>query len=350
MSVLAIAAAGVVTITALALTAQRSACVSQPRGAPCAAPSRSPAGGGGRTGELAWSRPLTPAGARSCSQRVSSAAAADAAVRSARPAAVICLRAGTYAGLELSGQHARDVTLEAAPGRLVTLTPGATRVAVYLAPFTTHVVLHGFHIVDGIQLGAGDSAIRIDHNDITGSTVGIWLNSSNCLAPNAPSWSGCQPGPVISGITISGNRIHDLANGVDGIDLDNFFDVRVTGNEIDGIVDHGGQHTDCLQTTFGGTGLVFDRNYEHDNNCQGFFTKDGDVSEAVLYDNLFLRDQVARVPEQNIDIVDVYRLVMRQNTSWPGTGDIIRDLGSAQPPHATIRRNVFEAFANGCCG
>jgi hypothetical protein len=94
---------------------------------------------------------------------------------------------------------------------------------------------------------------------------------------------------------------------------------------------------------------MFDHNYEHDNNCQGFFTKDGDVTDATLYDNLFVRDQAANEPEANMDIWNVYDLTIRNNTSWPGAGDIIRDVDLAHQPRATVDHNVFEAFANGCC-
>lgn len=299
--------------------------------------------------------PLAAAGSSSCSKVVAGAAAADAAVRSASAGSVVCLDGGTYAGLKVGGEHAGDVTIEPQPGQRVALTPGVSgadgaTVSVYVRPDTSHVIVHGFEITGAVQLTAGDSFVRIDHNDISGAAFGIWLDSSDCTAPNAPRWHGCQPRAKIRDVTISGNRLHDIRNGADAIDVDNYDRVRVTGNEFVRIIDPPGGHVDCLQSTFGGDGLVFDHNYEHDNNCQGFFIKDGDVVGATLYDNLFLRDDLNRVPEQNLDVVNVYNLVVRSNTSWPGTGDILRDVAAARAPRAVVSHNVFSAFANGCCG
>jgi len=55
-----------------------------------------------------------------------------------------------------------------------------------------------------------------------------------------------------------------------------------------------GNHSDCLQSVWGGDGLYFRRNYLHDNRCQGFFVKDqpAPVRKVVVADNLMLRDAV----------------------------------------------------------
>ena len=166
--------------------------------------------------------------------------------------------------------------------------------------------------------------------------------SEDCHVPNAPQWSGCGATPKITDVTISGNRIHDIggSTGDDAINVNNYANLRVTGNDLYGMHE-GGNHTDCFQSTFGGSGLVFDHNYEHDNNCQGFFIKDGDVTDAALYDNLFLRDQIDHEAEGNLNIINVYDVTIRRNTSLPDTVDVIRDLGSARPPDATVDHNVF---------
>jgi hypothetical protein len=298
---------------------------------------------------------MPAAGTSSCSVVLSDAAAVDSAVRSAPAGSAICLAAGTYPGLDLSGTHTGDVTVEPSSGQSVTVTAGVTGAdggisAVHVEPGASHVIVHGLYITGGVELEAGDSFIRIDHNDITGHDFGVRLNSSNCKTPNAPAWNGCQPLAKITDVTISGNRIHNVTTDGDAININNYARVRVTGNEFVGVVDPGGRHVDCLQSTFGGSGLVFDHNYEHDNNCQGLFIKDGDVTDATVYDNLFVRDQINGVSEQNVDIVDVYGLLIRNNTSWPGTGDILRDLGSAGEARAVVDHNVLESFANGCCG
>jgi hypothetical protein len=300
-------------------------------------------------------RQLPAAVSATCSSTVSNASALQRAVADAAADTVVCLSPGRYSGLALEGRRATDVTVQAVPGQRVTIEPGVQdsheeRVAIYIKPDTSHVIVHGFYIHGEVELGQGSSFVRFDHNDITGGVFGIRLDSNDCKTANAPTWSDCGPQPKITNVTISANRIHDLggATGQDSINVNNFANLRITGNDLYGMLE-GGNHTDCFQSTFGGSGLVFDHNYEHDNNCQGFFIKDGDVTDALLYDNLFVRDQVANQPEANLDIVNVYRLTLENNTSWPGTDDILRDFSSAQPPRATIERNVIETFANGCC-
>jgi hypothetical protein len=247
------------------------------------------------------------------------------------------------------------VTVQPVPGQRVILETGARdshgqSVAVYVTPNAAGVIIHGFWIRGEVELSTGDRSIRVDHNDITGGPYGVQLDAENCKAPNAPTWQGCESQPEIVGAVISGNRIHDIggATGQDAVNANDYTDLRVTGNEISGVVEHG-HHSDCFQSTFGGSGLVFDHNYEHDNNCQGFFVKDGDVTSALLYDNLFVRDQVENAPEGNLDIYNVHRLIIRNNTSWPGTSDIVRDAGSARPPTLVLDHNVLHFFANGCC-
>ena len=298
---------------------------------------------------------LPAAGSDSCSQTVDSAADAAASLASAKAGAVICLKAGTYNGLTLGGSHSGPVTIQAVPGQRVILTTGARdshgqNVAVYVGPSAGNLIIHGFWIRGEVELSMGDSSIRVDHNDITGGPYGIELASEDCHVPNAPQWSGCGATPKITDVTISGNRIHDIGGptGDDAINANNYANLRITGNDLYGMHE-GGNHTDCFQSTFGGSGLVFDHNYEHDDNCQGFFTKDGDVTDALLYDNLFLRDQIEHEPEGNLDIINVYNLTIRRNTSLPDTVDAIRDQGSAKPPRAAVDHNVFYMFANGCC-
>jgi hypothetical protein len=298
---------------------------------------------------------LTAAGSDTCSQTVGSAGDAVARLGSAKAGDVICLKAGTYSGLTLAGAHPGAVTIQPVPGQRVTLQTGARDshgqdVAVYVEPNASNLVIHGFFVRGEVELSTGDTGIRIDHNDITGGPYGIELDTEDCKAPNAPTWQGCESQPKIQDVVISGNRLHDLggATGQDAINANNYANLRVTGNEITGVLEHG-HHSDCFQSTFGGSGLVFDHNYEHDNNCQGFFVKDGDVTDALLYDNLFVRDQAENLPEGNLDIYNVYQLTIRNNTSWPSTSDIIRDVGSARPPKLALDHNVFHLFADGCC-
>ena len=270
---------------------------------------------------------------------------------------MVCLTAGSYAGLVLAGTHSRNVIVQPVPGAHVVINTGATNgvggepVGVEVRPDTNHVIVHGFWITNSVVIEHGDKGIRIDHNDITGGDTGIGMASWNCSAPNAPAWSGCQSVAPAIDITISGNRIHGMGSGgsSDAINVDNFRNLRVTGNEEFGNLETG-NHTDCFQATFGGTNITFDHNYEHDNQCQGFFIKDGDVTNATVADNLFVRDEARHATEENIQIFDTHNVVIRNNTSWTGQGDILRNVGARVSPTATVDHNVIGGFNNGCCG
>jgi len=298
--------------------------------------------------------PLPAAGSSTCSTTVSSGSAASSAVSSAAAGTVVCLSAGSYTGLELSGTHSSDVTVQPVPGAKVTINPGVmdkhgNKVAVYVAQNSSHMIVHGFYVAGEVEIDQGSSFIRIDHNDISGGWEGVELQSEDCTVPHSPSWTGCQPMPPITDVTISGNRIHDIGGttGDDALNINNWHRVRITGNEITHVLE-GGNHTDCLQSTFGGTEITFDRNYEHDNQCQGFFLKDGDVTGALVYDNLFVRDRVENLSENNIQVFDTYNLVIRNNTNWSGNGDVLRG-PDGTTYNATVDNNVSTMFNNGCC-
>jgi hypothetical protein len=261
--------------------------------------------------------------------------------------------------MSLGGPHSSDVTVQPVPGQKVTITAhnginnGHNDIdAVLFPPLTTHVILHGFTITGEVQMmaavGQGVSFIRVDRNDITGGTEGVSILSQDCKVPNAPQWTNCASSrwAPITDVIISGNRIHNIVAD-DAININNWRRVRVTGNEIIAIIENG-NHNDCLQSTFGGSDITFDRNYEHDNQCQGFFLKDGDVTNATVYDNLFVRDTVGGLSENNIQIFDTYNAVVRNNTNWSGNGDVLREpYGGSYT--ATVDHNVSPEFNNGCC-
>lgn len=304
--------------------------------------------------------PLPPVGSSTCTITVSSSAAAASAVASAAGGSVICLTAGTYPGFAMSGTHSSDVTVQPLPGATVTIKlnssltdgHGNNTNAVFFPPRTSHVILHGFYVTGQVEIDAGldgtnTSYIRIDHNDITGGNEGVYIFGESCTAPHSPSCGGSVYGPN-SNIMISGNRIHDIGTGADdAININNWARVRVSGNEITGILEMG-DHDDCLQSTFGGTGLTFDRNYEHDNNCQGFFVKDGDATNVTLYDNLFLRDRAEGLQESNIQVYDTHNLIIRNNTNWSGNGDTLRAPDGISYT-AAVDYNVSQVFNDGCC-
>jgi hypothetical protein len=129
----------------------------------------------------------------------------------------------------------------------------------------------------------------------------------------------------------------------DAIHLDNWRNVRIVGNELDHIVETG-NHTDCLQSVYGGEGLVFDHNFEHDNDCQGFFVKDGDATDVSFTENLFVRDQLGAYANF-AQIWNVRGLSIEHNTIWDGKGLALVADEASFGPTATVDHNLIATFA-----
>ncbi|MGH2913127.1 MAG: right-handed parallel beta-helix repeat-containing protein [Solirubrobacteraceae bacterium] len=272
-----------------------------------------------------------------CTAHVSSLGAATSAVARSRPGGVVCLDAGHYPSkLSLAARPAGDVVLRATPGAHVSTGP--------IAIAGSHIVVRGLWVHGEVALAAGDSHVTIDHDDITGGGEGIVFDTSDCTVPKAPKWSGCEPMPPIGDITISANHIHDIGahGGEDAIHLDNWRNVRITGNEFDHIIE-AGEHTDCMQSVYGGDQLTFDHNYEHDNNCQGFFIKDGDATNVSFTDNLFVRDHIGSYANYS-QIWNVRGLTVRHNTIWDGKGLALRADEASFTPTAIVDHNVIVSF------
>ena len=191
-----------------------------------------------------------------------------------------------------------------------------------------------------IRLDAGVSDTNITHNYIHGGYFGIEFNTSDCTVAGAPTWAGCTPSAPISRITVSGNKMESF--GEDAFRVDNFRNIVIEGNEITKVIENGNRNR-LLQTVFGGDGLIFRRNYEHDNHCQGFFIKDGHASNVTLEDNLIVQD--GSDPGQGqplaIDIFDTANLVIRNNTIWdPNTAVSLRECSFTS---IALDHNVFPA-------
>jgi hypothetical protein len=279
--------------------------------------------------------PLARAGERTrCTAHVAGLAAAARAVAQAPAGGVVCLASGRYTGtLSLSADHSGEVTLRAAPGAHV--QTGSIGIA------GSHIAVRDLWVRGEIALAAGSSFMTLDRDDITGGSEGIVFDTSDCTVPNAPTWSGCEPHAPITDVTISHNHFHNIGQGnsEDAIHLDNWRNVTVTGNEFDHILESG-NHTDCLQSVYGGSNLVFDHNYEHDNNCQGIFIKDGDATNVAFTDNLFLRDQVGSYANF-AQIWNVQGLTIQHNTIWDGKGLALVTEDASFTPTATIDHNVI---------
>jgi hypothetical protein len=260
---------------------------------PKAPTSEPPANGNPPAGEPpANEPPITPPPATpppaACTSTASSVSAAQSAVSSAAPGAVVCLTDGTYGKVNLSGSKAAPgVTLRAA-------NPGATTIDG--ADISgTGLTLAYFDTTDEIEVLEGSKEITIQDNKITGGYFGVdACNSDSTTCDDVKIIGNKFQGPYGED-GIRANRYHD-GDG-DGLGL------LVEGNEFTGIREDG-NHSDCLQTVWTGDHLVFRKNYLHDNRCQGFFVKDqddlcgaggdgvcGPVEGIRVEDNLFLRNQ-----------------------------------------------------------
>jgi Right handed beta helix region len=281
-------------------------------------------------------RPATAA-TGPCGIRVASLGSAAEAVARAPAGGVVCLTAGSYPGkLSLAADDSADVTLQAAPGAHVSTGP--------IAIAGSHIVVRDLWVNGEIALAAGSSFVTLEHNDISNAHnggEGIVFDTSDCTAPNAPMWPGCEAQAPIANVTISANRIHNIGVGhsEDAIHLDNWRNVTISGNELEHIVETG-NHTDCLQSVYGGTNLIFTHNYEHDNDCQGFFVKDGDATNVSFTENLFLRDQVGAYANF-AQIWNVHGLTIQHNTIWDGKGLALAADNASVMPSARIDHNVF---------
>ncbi len=284
-----------------------------------------------------------------CTQTLSLGANVSSAVSGAAAGSVICLNSGEYGNLTLDASPASDVTLQAAPSAHVT-----TR-AVDING--SHLVVRGLWIDGEVALEEGSSFITVDHNDISNANEsggeGVVFDTSNCTAPNAPVWPGCEPHAQIANVTISGNHFHDIGQTVgehkseDAIHLDYWRNVVVTGNEFEHVIESG-NHTDCLQSVYGGTNLTFTHNYEHDNDCQGFFIKDGDASDVSITDNLFLRDDEPDEAGERFanyaQAWNIENLTVENNTIWDGKGLALVTDDASVSPSATIDHNLITAL------
>ncbi|MGA7705361.1 MAG: right-handed parallel beta-helix repeat-containing protein [Solirubrobacteraceae bacterium] len=307
-----------------------------------AASGTSPSEGSGKTTGVSMPAGLKGSSAAvRCGALVAGLGQAERAVAKAAPGSTVCLKAGSYSGaLSLNAKPAGYVTLTAAPGAHV--ETGSIKLS------GSHLAISDLWIHGEVALTAGTSDIAIVHDDISNAGgaggEGIVFETSDCTAPNAPKWEGCEAQAPISGVAILANHIHDIGAGAseDAIHLDNWREVRIEGNELDHVVESG-KHTDCLQSVYGGEGLVFDRNYEHDNDCQGIFIKDGDASNVSVADNLFVRDEIGSYANFS-QIWNVKGLTVEHNTIWDGKGlALVADEASFQPT-ATVERNLIATF------
>jgi hypothetical protein len=282
-----------------------------------------------------------PPPAADCAEVVAGLVAAEAAVSTAAPGAVVCLADGSYGELSISASKPAEVTLRAEHAGGATLD-GATLEG-------SHLTLARFEITDEVTVQPGSTAIEIAHNRISGGYFGIDAGPTATTSVNDTAIVGNEFVGPFGEDAIHLNRYHDGdGNGVG---------VLIEGNEITNVRENG-NHSDCLQTVWVGDHIVFRRNYLHDNRCQGFFVNDqaspgevsGPIVGSVVEDNLFLRNDAPCAPEapdcgdpSYFHVFGPYsELAMRRNTIWGG--EPVASFQDGTGPDTRIESNVIYRF------
>jgi chitodextrinase len=269
--------------------------------------------------------------AAECTSTVSTVAAAESAVDAAAPGAVVCLANGVYTDVSLSASKAAPgVTLRAANPGGATLT-SATLSGSYLT-LSRFLVNGGVSQGDAVRVLPGSDHITVEYNHITGGYFGVDAGPTSSDDISDTTVRGNQLVGPFGEDAIRINRYHD------GPDADPY-GILIDGNEISGVRENG-NHSDCLQSVWGGDHLYFVNNYEHDNRCQGFFVKDqpDNVDTVVAQDNLFVRNAepcAATAPGCGQPSVfqlfgPMSNLLVERNTIWTpegGSPTTLRDSG-----------------------
>lgn len=193
---------------------------------------------------------------------------------------------------------------------------------------------------DAVSIRSGASDLLFAHNTISsrppgahGGGNGISFSSQSAL-PGVPDPS--DPLPPIRHVVIRGN--HFTSIGTDAIRPANFDGLVIENNDITGVVENG-DHCDAIQVTWGGRHLVVRGNFIHDNQGQGLFIKDGQVTDATVENNVFAHNR--RVGIQ-IQFYDTIGLKLIGNTEWDNDLHVaIRD----GVRNAVVRDNIFQGFS-----
>ncbi len=267
-----------------------------------------------------------------CTTTASSVSAVQSAVSSASAGAVVCLPNGTYGKLILSANKTK-------PGVIVQAqNPGGATVA-GVSMSGSYLTLARFSVTDEVTVQPGATGMTIDHNRITGGYMGVNAGPTSSTQINDTAITNNKFVGPFGEDAIRLNRYHD-SNG-DGIG------VLIEGNEISGVRENG-NHSDCLQSVWVGDGLVYRKNYLHDNRCQGFFVKDqaSAVQGIKVEDNLFVRNNEPCEGASGCGQPAYFQVfgpysgfVMRRNTFWGG--DLLAAFQNGTGADTAIENNVI---------
>ena len=291
---------------------------------------------------------------------VSSTAQLQSAVSSAANGDIIEVAAGSYGSVTLTAGRTGYVTVRPASGAAVSFssfgfggTASFIRVEgmtiasqVAIAQGSAHDIQLVGNDVRGVAVRAGNSNVLVEHNDIHDCGNCFEAASVDPTVHGSPCPS-CSAQPSINNVTLRGNKIVDP--GTDAVYVGNFRNLVVQDNEIIGVQENG-DHSDCLQSTFGGQGLVYTGNYIHDNRCQGFFIKDGRVTDVTVENNLFARNTkpcgagVSCDPGSpyTFQVYDTIGITVRNNTFAANAGgETFRERDDSG---VAVDHNVFYGF------
>jgi hypothetical protein len=273
--------------------------------------------------------PVEPEG---CDQTVGSISAAQSALSSAALGSVVCLADGSYGSLSLSMRRpAPGVTLRAQnPGAAtlggVSISGGGVAVERFLT--------------GSISVSSTADGVALRRNSISGGAYVIGNTSS-----------------YVKNVEFSGNVIRPKTGSgeKDTFMVQRFEGLRIEGNEI-WVADEDGGHNDGLQTVWGGRGLIFKGNWIRGGaGSQGFFIKDGEVTNVTFEDNLVAgrpsKAPYAGSPLQFFDVVPNpddpfytgYGIVIRRNTIWSNPNIVYAR--ECQSKAILVEFNVMDGFS-----
>jgi hypothetical protein len=276
--------------------------------------------------------PPPPPPAEDCDQTVSSISAAQSALSSASVGSVVCLANGGYGSLSLSMRRpAPGVTLRAQ-------NPGAATLG-GVSISGGGVAVERF-ITGSINVSSTANGVALRHNSISGGAYVIGNTSS--YAKN---------------VEFSGNLIKPGGGSgeKDTFMVQRFEGLRIEGNQI-WVADEDGGHNDGLQTVWGGRGLIFKGNWIRGGaGSQGFFIKDGEVTNVTFEDNLVAgrpsKLPYAGSPLQFFDVVPNaadpfytgYGILIRHNTIWSNPNIVYAR--ECQSKKIAVELNVMDGFS-----
>ena len=293
-------------------------------------------GNGGKETASASHKPGRHKGHEGCTRTLSGIRALPSQLAKAAPGAVICLRNGSYGELKLAYKGSgEDVTVRAAH-------PGEAKIEGAILR-GSHLTLADFDVHGQVTVEPGSRKISVLHNRISGGYFGVEAGPTTTTYVTDTTIAGNEFVGPFGEDAIRLNRYHDSGDP-------DPYGVLIEGNEITGVRENG-NHSDCLQSVWGGDGLYFRRNYLHDNRCQGFFVNDqpAPVRHVVIADNLMLRNAAPCDPPDSgcgpPSIVQLFGsiqgLSITGNTIWTKENDSPLALREGPYGQITISGNMI---------